>query len=772
MTDSRQMPLLADDGASGAGAGGVKNTNLIGGFSGGLNGSFKMGGGRWRYLAGAGVLVALALFAPLAYQMWQPSSDVSLIPSQWQGTGPTDWGMSRQPILVPSQPRASSASSVIPLVTLISSPPHSPHPLPPFLSPFSFLNLLCILPPCAILPPCPIPSAAPGVMRLSTAPTGTDAWSSLIFSAANPAGRAAVLGGEAASGEPWDAMEVEASEGLFLAGAAAVMPSPDVVFLASDDVSPPADNQGSTGETESVPSNDKGDRERTTNETSNTGDINTVVALEATAVTSETADSGDGLRGEEGEAENRENKTGSPRADAPPAGPADGKELGGESGVGRRRGKPWEERKGFDAALPHATVKLLRRMAKAGLPIPRDPWLCATRAADVEGYTRPSEEVSGQYVFRGSTVDGADCRLFYAALTTPSPFNATFTTLSRSDPLPLPLPPSDTSPSPDSSSSSSAPASPSFPSSSAAAPPIPKIAFLFLTRGPLPLAPLWERFFRNHSAYFTAYMHAATPGYRVEPWVRKNLNLRAVPSKPVFWGTLSIVEAIKRLLATALLDPHNVRFVVVSERDVPLHGFPTIYRYLLASNQSYVGGYRKFFRDNKAAIKVFPRELVLNGWMHGECWVEMARPHAMEVVRDWEWHEKGRNYCAVMQRPTCCVDENLIHNIITSKHPHQVANRSVMSVDWQRKTGHPHTYLPRDISPESIRSIQEEWHENQKRPYSQPMFLLPKESQQFVMSNRRCTVSGENATCWLFARKFIGLSLQALMNLPSDVLGY
>ncbi|CAI5511642.1 unnamed protein product [Closterium sp. Naga37s-1] len=645
MTDSRQMPLLAEDGASGGGAAGV-TSNLIGGFNGGLNGSFKMGGGKWRYLAGAGLLVALALFAPLAYQMWQPSGDVTLIPSQWQG-----------------------------------------------------------------------------VMRLSTAPTGTDAWSTLIFSAANPAGRAAALGREAASGEPWDAMEMEASEGLFLAGAANVMPSPDDVFLATDDVSPPADNEGSTGETQSAPPNVK-NNERPTNEKSNTGDIGSVTALEATAVTSETADEGDGLRGEEGEAENRGNKTGastadmlrgSPRADAPPAGTADGKEQRRDSGGGRETVKPWGKRKGFDAALPRATMKLLRRVAKAGLPVPRDPWL----------------EVRGQYVFRGSTVDLADCRLFHAALTTPSPFNATFSTLSRSDPLPLP--PSDPSyPSPESSSSSSSssasPSSPS-PSPSASSPPIPNIAFLFLTRGPLPLAPLWERFFRNHSAYFSAYMHAATPGYRVEPWVRRSLNLRAVPSKPVFWGTLSIVEAIKRLLATALLDPHNVRFVVLSERDVPLHSFPTVYRYLLASNQSYVGGYRKFFRDNKAAIKV-------------------------------------------MQRPTCCVDENLIHNIITSQHPHQVANRSVMSVDWQRKTGHPHTYLPRDISPESMRSIQEEWHENQKRPYSQPMFLLPKESQQFIMSNRRCTVSGENSTCWLFARKFIGLSLRALMDLPRDVLGY
>ncbi|GJP78580.1 hypothetical protein CLOP_g8867 [Closterium sp. NIES-67] len=569
-------------------------------------------------------------------------------------------------------------------------------------------------------------------------------------------------------------------ERLFFAGAADVMPSPDDEFLAQGDVSLPADGEGDIEGTQGAASYDK---DLSTNESSYTGDVGSVDA-QGSAVTEDGGDrhtggaeGEDGLRAGVGEAENRGNEPGattadalrgSVRADAPTAEAAEGEELTqheGGDGAGRRMGKPRRERSGFDAALPHATVKLLRRVADAGLPVPRDPWLCATRAADVEGYTRPTENVRGQYVFRGSTVDLADCRLFFNALTTPSPFNSTFTTITRNDPCPnppsTPLLPLILLPLP----------CPLLPVPSSA-PPIPKIAFLFLTRGPLPLALLWKRFFLNHSAYFSAYMHAAEPGYRVEPRVRRGLNLQVVPSKPVFWGTLSIVEAIKRLLAQALLDPLNVRFVVLSERDVPLHAFPTVYRYLLSSNQSFVGGYRKFFRDNRAAIKMFPKELLLQGWMHGECWVEMARPHAVEVVKDWEWHEKGREYCLQMQRPTCCVDENLVHNIITSKHPHQVANRSIVSVDWQRKTGHPHTYLPRDITPESIRGIKEEWHENQKRPYSQPMFLLPKESQEFVMSNRTCTVSGENTICWLFARKFIGLSLRPLMDLPRDVLGY
>lgn len=44
-------------------------------------------------------------------------------------------------------------------------------------------------------------------------------------------------------------------------------------------------------------------------------------------------------------------------------------------------------------------------------------------------------------------------------------------------------------------------------------PRVPKVAFMFLTRGPLPLAPLWERFFRGHEGRYSIYVHAL-PSYR------------------------------------------------------------------------------------------------------------------------------------------------------------------------------------------------------------------------------------------------------------------
>lgn len=41
---------------------------------------------------------------------------------------------------------------------------------------------------------------------------------------------------------------------------------------------------------------------------------------------------------------------------------------------------------------------------------------------------------------------------------------------------------------------------------------VPKIAFMFLTKGPLPMAPLWERFFKGHDMHYSIYVHAM-PSY-------------------------------------------------------------------------------------------------------------------------------------------------------------------------------------------------------------------------------------------------------------------
>lgn len=40
----------------------------------------------------------------------------------------------------------------------------------------------------------------------------------------------------------------------------------------------------------------------------------------------------------------------------------------------------------------------------------------------------------------------------------------------------------------------------------------PRIAFMFLTRGPLPLAPLWDKFFKGNEKLYSIYIHSL-PSY-------------------------------------------------------------------------------------------------------------------------------------------------------------------------------------------------------------------------------------------------------------------
>jgi hypothetical protein len=59
---------------------------------------------------------------------------------------------------------------------------------------------------------------------------------------------------------------------------------------------------------------------------------------------------------------------------------------------------------------------------------------------------------------------------------------------------------------------------------------VPKVAFMFLTRGPLPLAPLWERFFRGNEGRYSIYVHAL-PSYRANFTSESVFYRRQIPSK-------------------------------------------------------------------------------------------------------------------------------------------------------------------------------------------------------------------------------------------------
>lgn len=59
---------------------------------------------------------------------------------------------------------------------------------------------------------------------------------------------------------------------------------------------------------------------------------------------------------------------------------------------------------------------------------------------------------------------------------------------------------------------------------------VPKVAFMFMTRGPLPLARLWDRFFKGHEGLYSVYVHTI-PDYKLNAPESSAFYGRQIPSE-------------------------------------------------------------------------------------------------------------------------------------------------------------------------------------------------------------------------------------------------
>ncbi|RLN00620.1 hypothetical protein C2845_PM06G35210 [Panicum miliaceum] len=270
---------------------------------------------------------------------------------------------------------------------------------------------------------------------------------------------------------------------------------------------------------------------------------------------------------------------------------------------------------------------------------------------------------------------------------------------------------------------------------------------MFLTRGPLPLAPLWEKFFAGADrALYSVYVHA-TPGYRPDFPPASAFYRRQVPSQVAAWGQTSMCDAERRLLANALLDPGNERFVLVSESCVPLYGFPVVYHYLTRSRQSFVGAFDDPGPHGRGRYRAgLAPEVRPDQWRKGAQWFELDRALAVDVVADERYYPKFREHC----RPPCYVDEHYLPTVLSVEAPGRIANRSVTWVDWSRGGAHPATFGEADVGEAFLKRL-----------------TTPGEEQG------TCIYNGQPAdVCFLFARKFAPSTLKPLLTLAPKMLGY
>ncbi|XP_019430185.1 PREDICTED: uncharacterized protein LOC109337624 [Lupinus angustifolius] len=270
---------------------------------------------------------------------------------------------------------------------------------------------------------------------------------------------------------------------------------------------------------------------------------------------------------------------------------------------------------------------------------------------------------------------------------------------------------------------------------------VPKVAFMFLVRGPLPLAPLWEMFFKGHEGYYSIYVHS-DPSYIAPNQESPVFQGRRVPSKIVEWGKVNMIEAERRLLANALLDFSNQRFVLLSESCIPLFNFHTIYSYLINSTQNYVMAF-----DDPGSVgrgrypKLMNPSITLKQWRKGFQWFEMGRDLALEVVSDTTYFPIFQKYCL----GSCYADEHYLPTFVSIKFWERNSNKSVTWVDWSKGGQHPTKYVRPEVTVEFLENLR----------------------------NKKCQYNGGNINvCFLFARKFLPSSLTRLMIFAPKVMHF
>ncbi|EEC73057.1 hypothetical protein OsI_07014 [Oryza sativa Indica Group] len=276
--------------------------------------------------------------------------------------------------------------------------------------------------------------------------------------------------------------------------------------------------------------------------------------------------------------------------------------------------------------------------------------------------------------------------------------------------------------------------------------PRPKVAFLFLTRWDLPMAPLWEKFFEGHRGLYSVYVHTDPAFNGSDPGEASVFYRRTIPSKEVKWGEISMVEAERRLLAHALLDQANARFILLSESHVPLFDFPTVYSYLINSTtkiylESYdlpgVTGRGRYKRSMSPVVTA-------SQWRKGSQWFEVDRGLAADVITDDVYFPVFARHCS----RNCYADEHYLPTFLGIRHPSRVTNRSVTWVDWSHGGPHPARFTRMEVTPDFLRWLR-------------------------AGAGTTCDYNGATTTvCFLFARKFLPNSLTRFLRFAPKVMGF
>ncbi|KAK9059545.1 hypothetical protein SSX86_020249 [Deinandra increscens subsp. villosa] len=284
----------------------------------------------------------------------------------------------------------------------------------------------------------------------------------------------------------------------------------------------------------------------------------------------------------------------------------------------------------------------------------------------------------------------------------------------------------------------------------------PKIAFMFLCVRSLPFEKLWDKFLQGHEGRFSIYIHASKgkPIHTSPYFVNREIH-----SDKVEWGTISMVDSEKRLLANALKDPDNQHFVLLSDSCIPLRDFDYVYNYLMYTNISFIDSFSDPgpHGSGRYSEHMLP-EVEKRFFKKGAQWFTMKRQHAVIVMADNLYYTKFKEYCKPgMDGVNCYADEHYLPTFFNMHDPNGIANWSVTHVDWSERKWHPKSYEKKDISEQLLKNI---------TSITESVHVTSEERKETMIMP--CLWNGLNRPCYLFARKFLPETLDSMIDLFSN----
>ena len=227
-----------------------------------------------------------------------------------------------------------------------------------------------------------------------------------------------------------------------------------------------------------------------------------------------------------------------------------------------------------------------------------------------------------------------------------------------------------------------------------------KIAFLFVSKGALPLEDIWREFFRWRAKpnQYSIYVHTH-PDYHFPPTsffhgkdIKKKEHVR--------WGGMSQVKAIYNLVEAALEDEENEYFCLMSETCIPLVPLPKWRRVMLAENRSIINacpmslGEMEISRWHKDLDNTPMKQ---EYWRKSGTWFALHRRHAKVFVND-------RNLNYDNWDRVNFLDEHFLPSLLAFYHldNETTCTDGFVHVQWPSviMTSHPKTYTMDDITTE------------------------------------------------------------------------